>query len=99
MRDDQTTQVPIKRLLIGLNKLFEVQHHFCAFAVCAGLTSVTIGNGVTSIGGGAFMDCLNLVSIKFDGTIAQWEAISLESEWYTNIPATEVVCSDGTVKI
>ncbi len=40
-----------------------------AFAYCTGLTSVTIGNSVTSIGGGAFRECDNLTSITIPDSV------------------------------
>ena len=70
-----------------------------AFMGCYGLTSVTIPNSVTSIGGGAFLDCTGLTSIAFNGTIAQWNAISKGSYWKAGVSATEVVCTDGTISI
>ena len=70
-----------------------------AFLSCTGLTSVTIGNSVTSIGYSAFRGCTGLTNIKFNGTIAQWNAIEKGSNWKYNAPATEVVCTDGTVSI
>ena len=70
-----------------------------AFRGCSGLTSVTIGNSVTSIGYGAFEGCAGLTSITFNGTKAQWNAISKGTGWKKNIPATEVVCTDGKVSI
>ena len=72
---------------------------FAAFFGCTGLTSVTIGNGVTSIGDNAFRGCTGLTSITFNGTIAQWNAISEGYDWKLNVPATQVVCTDGTVSI
>ena len=70
-----------------------------AFERCTGLTSVTIGNGVTSIGIYAFRGCTGLTSITFNGTIAQWNAVSKGTNWKTNVPATQVVCTDGKVSI
>ena len=70
-----------------------------AFYSCAGLTSVTIGNGVTSISERAFNYCTSLTSIKFNGTIAQWYAISKGESWNHVTPATQVICNDGTVSI
>ena len=70
-----------------------------AFNGCSGLTSVTIGNGVTSIGGAAFEGCTRLTSITFNGTKAQWNAIEKGSGWKYYVPATKVVCNDGTVSI
>jgi len=66
------------------------------------LTSVTIGNGVTSIGDSAFDNCSSLASIRYTGTIAEWKAISKVSSWNgyeSKIPVTKVVCSDGEVAI
>ncbi|MBQ9666795.1 MAG: leucine-rich repeat domain-containing protein, partial [Bacteroidaceae bacterium] len=47
-----------------------------AFLNCNGLTSVTIGNGVTSIGGSAFRDCSGLTSVTIPGSVTSigWEA-------------------------
>ena len=70
-----------------------------AFENCDGLTSVTISDGVTTIGNSAFSRCDSLTSITFNGTKAQWNAISKDSDWTYNVPATEVVCSDGEVSI
>ena len=70
-----------------------------AFDFCTDLTSITIPGSVTSIGVNVFSVCIRLTSIKFNGTTAQWSTIS---PWTANVPptdvpATEVVCSDGTV--
>ena len=64
-----------------------------AFYKCSGLTSITIGNGVTSIGYSAFDGCSGLTSITFKGTLEQWEAITKN----IRVPATKVICSDGTI--
>ena len=70
-----------------------------AFYYCDGLTSVTIGNSVTSIGNSAFYNCRRLTSITFQGTMEQWNAITKGSSWKYNVPASEVVCTDGTVAL
>ena len=70
-----------------------------AFYGCSGLTSVTIGKGVTSIGSEAFYGCRRLTSITFNGTIAQWNDIFKGSDWRIDVPATEVVCKDGTTSL
>jgi hypothetical protein len=67
-----------------------------AFENCTGLTSVTIGSGVTSIGNSAFYNCSSLTSIKYNGTVAQWKAITRIGDWNEGVPATTVTCSDGT---
>ena len=70
-----------------------------AFLDCASLKNIVIPAGVTNIGYEAFNNCTNLVSIKFDGTMSQWNALSLGNYWNRNVPATEVICSDGTVSL
>lgn len=70
-----------------------------AFRGCTGLTSIIIPDSVKSIGSWAFDGCTGLTSIKFNGTIAQWNAISKDYNWKLDVPATEVVCTDGTVSI
>lgn len=69
------------------------------FYYCRSLTSITIGNGVTSIGDDAFSWCTALTSITFNGTAAEWNAIEKGSGWNNAVPATKVVCSDGTVSL
>ena len=69
-----------------------------AFWHCNELTSITLPSGITSIKSMAF-GCNNLTTITFNGTIEQWNAIEKEQHWNHGVPATEVVCSDGTVAI
>ena len=70
-----------------------------AFCGSSGLTSIIIPNSVTSIGILAFEDCTSLAHIVFDGSIAQWKAIAKGFCWNDDVPATEVICTDGTVKL
>ncbi len=70
-----------------------------AFRDCSSLTSITIPNSVTSIRIAAFYVCSSLASITFEGTVAQWNKINKGNDWNWGIPATEVICSDGVVKL
>ena len=68
-----------------------------AFDTCTGLTSVTIGNGVTRIGRYAFCDCTGLTSINFNGTKAQWKAITKGDYWDSNTRNYKIYYTDGTI--
>lgn len=49
-----------------------------AFALCSGLTSVSIPESVCWIGGGAFGGCENLTDVWYAGTEEQWNEISID---------------------
>ena len=70
-----------------------------AFGYCTSLTSVTIPSSVTSISNYAFNNCTNLTDINYKDTIAQWNAITLGTNWSQNVPATHVQCTDGQVTL
>ena len=68
-----------------------------AFIGCTGLTSITIPDSVTYIGYGAFWDCTGLMSITYDGTKAEWKAISKGSYWDKNTPNYTIHWTDGDI--
>ena len=70
-----------------------------AFKGCTSLESITIPRSVTYIGSSAFENCTSLTSIIFEGSSTRWNNIVFGEEWNKNIPATEVICSDGTVSL
>lgn len=70
-----------------------------AFLYCTSLTSVNIPDSVTGIGHDMFHGCTSLSNITFEGTIAQWNAITKGTDWNKDVPATYVQCSDGQVAL
>ena len=70
-----------------------------ALSGCTSLTEIVIPDSVNFIGGGAFYDCTSLTSITFDGTVEQWNMITKGEGWNYNVPARQVICSDGAVSI
>lgn len=66
-----------------------------AFSGHANITVLTIPASVTSIGYSAFYNCTNLTEIQFEGTVAQWEAITGSN--VIGIPG--ISCSDGVIGI
>ena len=72
--------------------------HSSAFYNCSSLTSITIPDSVTSIGNSAFSFCYSLTSITFQGTKAQWYAISKGYDWNYNTGSYVVYCTDGDIR-
>ena len=66
------------------------------------ITSIIIPSSVTVIGDGALRANRSLENISYTGTVEQWNAIYFDNssfKWNADTPATEVVCSDGTVSL
>ncbi len=47
------------------------------FKDCTSLTEVTLPSALSSIGNDAFLNCTSLRAIYFEGSRAEWEAISV----------------------
>ena len=67
------------------------------FQYCKGLKGIVIPDSVTSIGDEVFYDCCSLTSIEFEGTKAQWNAISKGDGWNLGTGNYTVYCTDGDI--
>ena len=70
-----------------------------AFKYCVNLKSITICECLKFIEEFAFMGCVNLTTINYNGTIEDWLAIDKWDRWNELVPATYVKCIDGIVGI
>ncbi len=68
-----------------------------AFYGCAALASVELPAGITSIETALFRNCTSLTSVKFNGAMAQWQALTKSEGWDYNTPDFTVYCSDGNL--
>lgn len=57
------------------------------------MASVTIPKSVVIIEKFAFMACVNLQTINYNGTTEQWEKIELGNACFNNIGATVIHCA------
>ncbi len=75
-----------------------------AFNACNCLTSVCFGTSLESIGKHAFAGTPWKATVYYSGTVAQWNEIEKDPEWfvypieYPESPLREIVCSDGIAK-
>lgn len=69
------------------------------FQNCHSLTTITIPNRVTSIHYQSFLNCTSLKTIIFSGTTSEWRSIKFGPSWRDGVPATEVICSNGTISL
>jgi len=71
------------------------------------LTSITIPNSITSIGGSAFEGCEGVNKVNYIGDVKGWLSIDLQSNpiyysknlYLNNVPLTNLVIPDGIIKI
>ena len=78
-----------------LGNITSINEH--VFDGCKELKNVTIPNSVKSIYESAFWGCKGL-TITFNGTMTEWNAIKKESKWkYANSRFT-IHCIDGDLK-
>ncbi len=70
-----------------------------AFENCSSLKNVSIPASVTKIGANAFKNCTALTVIDFNGTQAEWNAITFENGWNTGLSSYTVDCTDTDIVV
>jgi len=61
-----------------------------------GISSLYLPKSIKSIPSDTFSGCSSLASITYSGTTTEFKSITRGTGWHTNVPATEVICSNGT---
>ena len=61
--------------------------------------SITIPKSVTSIFKNAFFYCVSLEELRYDGTVEEFEKISLHQDWNKDLDISYVICSNGNFNI
>ncbi|MCD8373140.1 MAG: leucine-rich repeat protein [Clostridia bacterium] len=93
-RSYRTYYIPITLTTVtitGVNILYG------AFYNCSSLTSVTIGDSITSIETYAFYGCTSLTNVYYNGTASQWASISFGSGTANPLYYAENLYLSGTL--
>ena len=67
------------------------------FSNCHYITEVSISKSTKTIAAYAFAYCSRLKTIRFDGTVDEWNAIQKDTNWNTGCGTITVYCTNGTV--
>ena len=70
-----------------------------AFTRCTALNNIVIPNSVTTIQPYVFALCYEFTSIKYDGTISQWNDINKYGAWNSLSKIKTIYCTNGQVDI
>jgi hypothetical protein len=68
------------------------------FSGCTSITTITLPSTINMLER-CCLDCSSLNTIKYNGTVEQWNAISKEEFWYVGSSVQSVLCLDGIVSL
>ena len=68
------------------------------FDGCLALQTIEIPVSVKKLGV-AVLAGAGIKTVRYEGTVAQWNAMEKNENWFAVTDLTEVICSDGTVTI
>lgn len=81
--------IPDSVTCIGINAFFD----------CDQLSEIVIPNSVNRIENYAFNGCKSLNVIRYEGTMDAWNDLYLGMNWNSEVPAKEVICSNGRASL
>lgn len=67
-----------------------------AFTDCSALTEVSVGVGLKAIGEMAFEGCSSMKRLRYNGTSADWRAVSLAEDWADGARSMRIETKDNT---
>jgi hypothetical protein len=69
------------------------------FDGCASLKEITIPARMEAMDEACFAGCTSLATIRYEGTVEQWEKLPRVTLWDLDVKDCTVVCSDGTIEL
>ena len=93
--ENRISDEKIEEIILS-NEVYGIDNY--AFSNCSGLKTITIGDGVETIGSKAFFNCYSLTSIYYTGTKAEWNAIIKAEDWDQSIGTYVIYCKDGNIQ-
>lgn len=66
-----------------------------AFSGCTNLYSITLPTNISRLRISTFKNCIDLLTITYYGTHEQWEGITKDTDWYSDIRTSVVRCVDS----
>ena len=69
------------------------------FNSCINLKRVILPKSITKIEDWSFENCSSLKEIEYQGSVSDWNSISLSVWWNDRSSITTIICNDGNITI